>query len=123
MILMKTPLTKFKLQTKCVGNKQEKTTDANQYVILLRRIILGKATSQDYKLESQDRDDTFKKSTISNFLSDLLAYTNDEFINQRLKLYRSKMIETNKVKSYPHVFDRLNKDAAKRQAFSSRRSS
>ena len=61
MGLMKTLLTRFKLQTKCVGNKQEKTTDANQYVILLRRIILGKATSQDYKLESQDRDDTFKK--------------------------------------------------------------
>lgn len=82
---------------------------------MLKRIISGKAKAEDFMKESM-KDDFYCNSIINNFLSDLLGRTSDEFINKRMKNFRSKIVEQKEGKKFPHVFSRLQTDIKRRKS-------
>jgi hypothetical protein len=50
---------------------EERRNIKNRYIIMLKRIILGKARAEDFDKEA-NKNDFYSNSIISNFLSDML---------------------------------------------------
>ena len=98
------------------GQKQSK------YIIMLKRIIKGKAKVEDINQDDK-KEDALTNSIMVNFLSDLLSKTNDSYINNKLKEFRTRVLNKSQKKRYPHVFSRLQNDVRKRQTATSRVSS
>lgn len=92
----------------------ERMTKQHRYVIMLKRIIRGKAKVEEFQQEDKS-EDHFSNSIIANFLSDLLSKTSDKFINDQLRGFRREMIKRNQKRKFPHVFARLQSDAKKRK--------
>ena len=100
---------------------EEKGHQQNRYIIMLKRIIKGKAKLEDINQDVK-KDDVFSNSILVNFLSDLLSKTNDKYINTKLKEFRTRVLKKSQKKRYPHVFSRLQDDIRKRQSISSQTS-
>ena len=92
----------------------EKDSKRERYYIMLKRIIKDKARPEDINKDSS-LDDFFSNSIISNFLNYLLSKTNDQFINDKLKEFRTLNLKKTHQKIQPTVFSRLQKDVKKRQ--------
>jgi len=71
--------------------KEEKRQLQNRYVIMLKRIVSGKAKAEDFTKETK-KNDHYSNSIMGNFLSDVLLHSHDKFINQRMMEYRSKVV-------------------------------
>jgi len=94
--------------------REEKQKIRNRFIIIMKRIILGKAKAEDLSKESST-DNFYSNSIVNNFLSDILGRTKDDFINNRMKVYRNKIIEKKQRRKFPHVFTRMNDDVKRRQ--------
>uniref|UniRef100_A0A7S3JJM8 Uncharacterized protein n=1 Tax=Euplotes harpa TaxID=151035 RepID=A0A7S3JJM8_9SPIT len=95
---------------------EERMNQRDRYIIMLRRIITGKAKAEEFSNEAK-MDNRFSTSIVSTFLSDLLSITSDAYINNQMKIFRANEMRMHK-RSLPHVFLRLQKDAVKRNSSS-----
>ncbi|CAI2384506.1 unnamed protein product [Moneuplotes crassus] len=96
--------------------KGMKQRTKDRFIIMLKRIILGKAKPEDFTRENNESN-FHSDSIINNFLCDLLGRTKDEFINERMKTFRSNILMKNQQNmKIPNVFSRMKDDVLRRES-------
>jgi Pyruvate/2-oxoacid:ferredoxin oxidoreductase gamma subunit len=79
-------------------------------IIMLNGNISGKVKTKDSM-----KNDIYTNSVMNTFLFDLVGWTDDDAINKRMKNFRSSIIAQKEIKTFPHVFLRMQTDVKKRQ--------